>query len=175
MATDFKQSLIRVALLLPSLSPCSLAAQEIFNFKSGLACTDGRTHGWICHETTIIPITGQGKCVYNRKELPCTWYGFEFDYSGFEQSTELTCVVNTSHPADWGDPTEELEKNVTETTFSLSVPPGDGHFYNPQYSIFGGLRKKPHTDKRQLACSLNGEEAFRINYEFMYPAMPAQP
>ena len=117
--------LLATSLLIPSLVP----AVEISNFKSGLACTDGKTFGWICHETSDIYITGQGKCIYNKQEKPCTWHGFSFDYKEVTEETEITCTIETSKPTNPGNPEEVLGKGLHSSEYTLPVPLGDHTFF----------------------------------------------
>ncbi|MCW8856535.1 MAG: hypothetical protein OQJ95_04175 [Kangiella sp.] len=149
----------------------SVESVEITNFKAGLACTDGETFGWICHETNDIYITGQGKCVYNKQEKPCTWHGFSFDYTGVTEDTEISCNIETSVPSNLGNPKEEISKNQINSEFILEVPIGDGHFFNPQYSVLSFNDHSPIVVKR-TSCFVADKLLFEINKRHIYPSNP---
>ena len=142
---------------------------KITNFKSGLACTDGKTFGWICHETSRIYVTGQSKCIWNKEERPCTWYGFEFDYTGITEDTKILCSSTSSHPSNKGNPKEVLEENTTEDTYELPVRVGDGHFYNPQYSTLSVSEIDNNVVKQHTNCRIDGKKIFEFSFEFVFP------
>lgn len=149
----------------------SVESVEITNFKAGLACTDGETFGWICHETNDIYITGQGKCVYNKQEKPCTWHGFSFDYTGVTEETEIKCYINSSKPASLGNPKEEITKSQLISEFVLPLPIGEGRFYNPQYRIISYNDGDPNLIEN-TSCYSEGKLLFEINNRYIYPSNP---
>jgi len=71
---------VHIPLIFGLLAANPASATEVSDFRSGLVCDPGE-HGWICLRTEDIHLTGQGKCVYAKQEMPCTWYGFSFHYS----------------------------------------------------------------------------------------------
>lgn len=159
--------LLATSLLIPSLVP----AVEISNFKSGLACTDGKTFGWICHETSDIYITGQGKCIYNKQEKPCTWHGFSFDYKEVTEETEIKCTVKSSKPTNLGNPKEQISNNKLISEFILPVQIGEGHFFNPQYRILSYNDGDPNLIET-TSCFSEGKLIFEINNRYIYPSNP---
>jgi len=116
------------------LAPGILVADDkrnefrIENFRAGLNCSDHVRIGWICFETEEILVTGQDRCTYDKEEVMCTWYGFEFDYFGAGESTTIECVARSSVPVNIGNPSEVLNESVTESRYSFALEPGDGHF-----------------------------------------------
>lgn len=147
------------------------AALEIQNFKSGLVCPDpvkGIGSGWICFQAEEIPITGQGKCTYDGKENPCTWYGFEFDYRDAGKSERISCVTTSSRPIHYGDPDSANENGLTTLEWTFDLKPGSGRYYNPQYSVFSPQEEET-TVSDETVCSASGAVIFRQTFRATYP------
>lgn len=142
---------------------------EISNLRVGLVCAGaGSTGGSVCSETREIPITGQGKCVYNGEEHACTWYGFEFEYRNAQPGAELACVVTSNREADFGDPGGVRQENTNRFEFELTLERASGRFFNPQYTIFN-----PNVSGAQLeetVCSLDSRELFKFQWQLLHPA-----
>jgi hypothetical protein len=146
---------------------------KISNVRAGLVCTNGvptpGQTGWICHVTDLILETDQGTCVYDKKNEPCTWHGFEFDYSATTAGTKIQCAVHSSEPTDTGTPEGPTEKGVDSYSFELTLPDTKGHFFNPQYYLFS-----VHSSKRDLleetTCSYDGAVLFTIRFRFRFPS-----
>ncbi|WP_425411012.1 hypothetical protein [Hyphococcus sp.] len=151
----------------------SAHAIEITNFKSGLACVeknaDQSSPGWICHSTETIPITGQGLCVYNREEHPCTWYGFEFEYDNAGEDAKIKCALTSSREGTYGNPNEIEHEDVKNYEYQIELQPGSGKFFNPQYSIINYSKQGPKIKNENTVCSAGGIELFRFKFEFIYP------
>lgn len=149
-------------------------AVEIHNFKSGLVCpvqpnrnNEHRSGGWICFETETVNITGQGRCVFDGEEMPCTWYGYEFDYNSAAVDDEIACVSTSSESGDIGNP-EQIEKSdATTYQYSIKLEPGTGRYYNPQYSVFTRLGEPVVRD--ETICSVAGQELFRFQFQLIFP------
>lgn len=171
---------MRAILILALALPHYGQAVEVTNFRSGLACTntspeEGRS-GWICHPTEEVLVTDQGHCTYNGEDRLCTWMGFEFDYANAAEGTELACHASQSMPGDFGNPEERQLKDATEQAFSLPLPAGDGHFFNPQYFVFAV--RDPETALMEVRghCAHAGVELFQWTYLVRFPQLPsAQP
>lgn len=156
-----------ILLLLASCLVLSCAAEtlEVSNVKVGLACpAENPAQGSICSETTNIQITGQGTCIYDGEQHPCTWYGFEFEYANSEVGDEISCVVSTSHRANFGDPTGVSREDANRFEFSIPLEEGSGRYFNPQYTLF-------HPDlagaslTNETVCSFRSRELFRYRLE----------
>jgi len=156
--------------------PCY--AVEIQNFRSGLLCDVDEEFPigkvpirWICVETETIYITGQGRCTYDGRKEKCTWYGFEFDYSDAGEEDEITCASASSLPANIGTPTGVEENDVTAHEWSFTLPPGNGHYFNPQYSVAAASLDQQTSNDTETLCSVNGKELFRFRRTIIYPAL----
>ena len=150
------------------LASPNVFALEIKNFVSGYACTDGETFGWICHQSKDIYVTGQGSCIWNDEEKPCTWYGFEFDYSGNKNNESVECVYEMSKPVNEGNPDGVLEEDLNSGSFSLSLDE-EGHFYNPQYFVLVAKDKSEALIKSKTVCSVNREFLFEFGFDIHFP------
>lgn len=140
------------------------SATEVSDFRSGLICDPGQ-HGWICLRTEDVHLTGQGRCVYAKQEMPCTWYGFSFKYSGNKPGTLLECSYRSTVPSALGNPQEVLTEDDTEGSYSLPLEGTKGTFYNPQYTVFGIRGPGQAVDTITTRCSIEGREVanFRFN------------
>lgn len=159
---------------------CDASTQEfeISNFRFGKVCpyatdVDGANvrDGWVCFETDTIRITGQGRCTYAGRELPCTWYGFEFDYSGVPEGAKVSCVAKSDTPSNYGDPEAVRSEGVSEQRYEFDLPAGAGRFFNPQYSVFEATAGA--TIAENTVCSIDDHEVFRFNSRLVFPKQPA--
>ncbi len=165
--------------LVAALSSIDTAALEIDNFRAGLVCDlelelrDGRTMpvGWICVETETIQVTGQGRCIWAGEEKHCTWYGFEFDYTGATEEDEIVCKRTSTKPMTEGNPDGINKQGVTESEYTISVPPGDGHFFNPQYSLLSYFGPSGREASSETACFFEDEEVFRFRFNTIFPGV----
>ena len=153
----------------------SQAAVEVSNFRSGLACAGARTSeegaGWICQSTEEVLVTDQGTCVFNGTRKPCTWIGFEFDYKGAERGTKLQCVSETSAPVDAGNPGQLVAKDTSSQPYELELEPGSGHFFNPQYFVFGVRSKGRETLVNTGHCKSDGRIVFEFKFNIRFPTV----
>lgn len=153
-----------VASLIGLMAAVPGGAVEVSDFRSGLVCNPGDS-GWICLQTQDIQLTGQGRCTFDGEELPCTWYGFSFRYSGNKPGTRLECRYKQGMPAFMGNPAEVIAENATEGSFSVALEGTSGTFYNPQYTVFHVREPGQATDSISTSCSIEGKEvaSFRFN------------
>lgn len=158
-------------------APCY--AIDIQNLRSGLLCDiDAKlpvgdvSVSWICVETETIYVTGQGQCTYDGRKKKCTWYGFEFDYSDAGEGDKITCVSGSSLPVNIGTPRGVEEKDVTAHEWSFTVPPGNGHYFNPQYSVSNASPDQQTVNDTETLCSVDGKELYRFRRTIIYPALP---
>lgn len=166
--------LIASALALVLVSPAD--AVEISNFRAGLACTHSSPaqsgRGWICHVTEDIPVTDQGRCVFNGEEQPCTWYGFEFDYRDARAGDALQCVFSQSEPGTVGNPEGILAESATGQAFDLVLEETAGHVFNPQYHTF--VARPPGSAPLTIrgACSFEAKPVFEYTFHLRFPELP---
>ena len=141
-------------------------AVEIENFKSGLACTDGETFGWICHEVETVYVTGQSKCIYNDEAVPCTWHGFEFDYKGLEEGQSIECRVSSSLP--------KTGENPDESVYTLDIEGESGHFFNPQQVDLLTVDNSSDIEHEHTECYVGDKKIFEFKKSYVYPKSPEQ-
>ena len=162
---------IIVGIMISSIS-FSVSAFEISNFKSGLACSDENTIGWICFETDNILVTGQGTCVYGKEKIPCTWYGYEFEYTGNSAEVILNCEVKFPKPTTLGNPEGITHEDTDRVEFELEFPDTEGRFFNPLYiglndSVIGSEDQEIST-----TCLFQNEVIFEFTTKIIYPENP---
>jgi hypothetical protein len=162
-------------LLALAISLPSRAAVEVANFRSGLACTETSLtkagSGWICQPTEDVLITDQGVCVFNGAEEPCTWIGFEFDYKGAKKGNKLQCVSETSAPVDAGNPGQLIAKGTDTQPYELELTSESGHFFNPQYFVFGVRSRGRETLINTGRCMSDGQVVFEYRFNIRFPVM----
>ncbi len=159
-----------------TIAPCY--AVEIQNFRSGLLCEMDQESAvgdvsisWICLETETIYITGQGQCTYDGQAKKCTWYGYEFDYSNASEEDEITCVSTSSLPVNIGTPKGVDAEEVTVYEWSYTLPPGNGHHFNPQYSVAAAHLDRQSVNDEETVCSVDGKELYRFRFTIIFPAL----
>jgi hypothetical protein len=135
-----------------------------------LVCPNAESNvGWVCHEAKDIQITGQGQCVFDGDKVPCTWYGFSFNYTNARASDVIQCNYTMSQPATMGNPTGIVSHESNEGKYEFSVREGTGNFFNPQYSVFLIERKGRETQQHHTECRVNGKPVFSFDANFIYP------
>lgn len=149
-------------------------AVDIKNFKSGLVCPSRESgkigEGRICFETETVQITGQGKCIFNGQELPCTWFGFEFDYAAAEVGEQISCRSKSSFPINFGNPDGIVAEDTNAFEYVLDLEGSKGRFFNPQYAVFSATSPGGREKEEETICSSGSEELFRFKFRFIYPA-----
>lgn len=152
------------------------AALEVTNVKFGLVCSFAEpqqgVEGWVCHQTDDIFLTDQSRCVYDRTTMPCTWFGFEFDYTAQQERVKLQCLTETSHPKSSGNPSGVLAGDVTSSSFSLELERQKGHFFNPMYYIFA-VRPRDETKViEKITCKAGDTVIFQKKFNLHFPETP---
>jgi hypothetical protein len=140
----------------------------ITNLKYGLVCGPDYNRR-ICFQTSDIQITGEGRCVYNQQEIPCTWFGYSFDYKLPKDTVELDCEWSSTLPANLGNPIAELKENVSSYHYKIVLNRGESHFFNPQYSSVRADLGIVEVNKQQ--CSYNGEKLFEFTFRLHFPEL----
>ena len=125
----------------------------------------------ICFETNEIHINGQGLCraAGFSDPVPCTWYGYEFDYSGARPGEIITCKLTASMPGTYLNPREVVIEDSTSFEYEHALETPSGHVYNPQYSILqaGGPRGIILDD--ETVCFAGDNEVLRFRKRLIYP------
>jgi len=160
-----------IALL--SASPLPLAYGQdgtvtISNFKFGLVCGPDQNRR-ICFETKDIPLTNEGLCVYNRQQVPCTWYGFSFDYRLPSREVALQCEWTSSVPVNEGNPQGIREKGASGGRYEIVLRNDQQHFFNPQYITLAPVIVPRQVQQSTTSCSHMGRKLFDVAYQLRYP------
>ena len=170
--------IVTLIFVLVACFPGTGAAIEVSNFKSGLVCeVDVETPDadvpimWICFETETVYITGQGECIYARKEERCTWYGYEFEYSGAEDGDSIDCISSSTEPTNVGNPEEMTDEAATTSEWSIAVGPGRGRHFNPQYTVSTFAHDQDMPIHNETVCFVDGEEVFRFRFTIIIPGV----
>lgn len=141
----------------------------IRNLASGLlrrADTDRR----VCFQAEDVLITGEGRCTYDRRSVPCTWYGYSFEYELPKREATLECSWSSTDQANVGTPDAEGHTDVSQGHYELKLEGQHGFFFNPQYSVFPSQRK--HVGKVvqiRNSCSLEDRVGFEVVFKLRYP------
>jgi len=181
MIRDIGKTIGPILLTLLSATACSAAPDEsnveVTNVKSGLMCLYNfdekgqyKYDARVCFKTEDIPITGQGRCVFNGENKLCTWYGFEFDYNNkTDAAIPLTCHFTSTSKDVIGNP--EGIKEDDFSSYDIMLEPGIHHFSNPQYTLF---RYAPleESSVNVNKCEVEGREVFKTRFNMILPAEP---
>lgn len=152
-------------------------AVEIDNVRSGLVCGTNEeaepirqpVPARVCYQTEEVYITGQATCELNGKSIPCTWYGFEFDYSGLAEDEIITCRSQGEFLSSFGDPQQIIASDVIDFEYTLGVPKGDGHFFNPQYTAFMYRPVGFGREETRTTCYSGETELFSFDQTLILP------
>lgn len=110
--------------------------------------------------------------MYAKQEMPCTWYGFSFQYSGNKPGTLLECKYRSVLPSALGNPKEVLMEDATEGSYSLPLDGTHGTFYNPQYTILGFRDPGQAVDTVTTRCSIEGKEVANFRFNIITAEIP---
>ena len=148
-----------------------LSPIEISNLKIGNVCFKDNTgkDGNICRETNEIFVAGDNTCYFSGREMPCTWYGFEFDYNNPKNINSMSCLFESNRPYTSGNPNEIRAEETYSDAIDIPLEPGKNRFFNPQFVglSYGeeGRNKTVHT----TTCSIEGIELFTFELTIVYP------
>ena len=157
-----------ITIILTLLSTQSFAF-EISNFKSGLACTDGVSFAWICHELEDIYVSGQSSCTFNKEKIPCTWHGFSFDYKNYDKSKKINCQLTSSKQIQLGNPEGKRDQKASVSTYDFELKDENGYFINPQYVGLSQVDIQNSIQSSHTSCSYDGKEVFEFSKQFHFP------
>jgi hypothetical protein len=144
-------------------------ALEISNFKSGLACTDGKTFGWICHLSKEIYVTGQSQCEWSGENKPCTWYGFEFSYKNYKLGTDINCEYKSSEPTTEGNFDGVRSEDAKSGKYSFQLEKEEGHFFNPQFTLLAVRDNDKSVIINNTICKYEDEVIFSYDINTHFP------
>lgn len=149
---------------------------KISNFKFGLACSgelssDNRSRpSHICHESKDVFVTGQGQCLAEGDWVPCTWYGFEFDYLAASAQTRIECVVSYRNPQNFVNVEESVAEDTRTFTYSIELAGKRGRHFQAQYSIFSYRRPEVVAAESRTVCRYNELVLFEFDDIVHFPA-----
>jgi len=150
-------------------------ALEISHLKTGLACvkttTRSDTDGWICQPMKDIYIVDQGTCVYDKKEVPCTWTGIEFDYADAKLGTRLACVTTSSMPDRLGNPDSSAKQAAKSNFYQLNLKGSSGHRFEAQYIVFALHDQKTSEVLEQTNCAADGKTVISYTQILHFPSL----
>ncbi len=140
----------------------------ISNLRYGPVCGPNNAQT-ICGQTSDISVTGDGRCIYDHREIACTWYAYSFDYAPLAGPVTLDCTYNASVPGDIGNPEGVQSKHSTGTPYQFQLD-NSGHLFHSQY--MGWVPGAPDDDIKQ-ACFYKGEKLFDVEFRLHFPPSAA--
>ena len=150
--------LVTLALAAAILAGCASQRSgqfEIANLKYGTIC--GTAYQDVCTQTADIAIDGKGLCIYDHQDVPCTWYGFSFDYDSRFDGIVIDCDATTDYKIDVGNPQGIIQKDATDQRYQAQLH--DGRYVNPQYALYVPFDGVRHLTE---SCSYQGQQLFRF-------------
>jgi hypothetical protein len=139
----------------------------ISNLRYGPVCGPNNAQT-ICSQTSDISVTGDGRCIYDHREIACTWYAFSFDYAPLAGPVALDCTYNASMPGDIGNPEGVQSKHSTGAPYQIQLD-NSGHLFHSQY--MGWVGETPDDDIKQ-ACFYKGEKLFDVEFRLHFQPVP---
>lgn len=158
-----------IVLLMTLASPLALSLQ-IQDFKFGPMCgINAEEMGWVCFEQNDIYITGQSSCNIRNNLNKCTWYGFQFDYTGYERGAKIMCSFEQGTKTEIVNLKGKDYKAMSTGTFELELKSDSGSFINPQYSLLRIALPKNQINETKVNCNYKGKHAFGYKYKTIFP------
>lgn len=165
--------LLYLLTLASCLGGCSALRVEQSGFRvtslsQGLMRADGSGAPEIYRVGEQFTYHPNGTCVAVGQKIDCMWHGFSLGYEARDDSTELSCISESSQSLDYVNPTEH-HGNMPKRAWTLTLSGKTGRFTNPQY-----IRLRPGTElTSSTRCSFQGTEVFRSEFLFTAPLPPA--
>ncbi len=152
-----------LALCAAILSGCATepGPLAISDLRYGTMCEPPYMH--VCSDTTDIAIDGTGRCMYDRKEVACNWYGFSFNYTPREASFKISCDMQMDFTSDMGNPSGVVSKDASSFHYDIDIH--GGRFFNPQYKVY---RKFDGVQSITETCAYKGSKLFAFTFHFRY-------
>jgi len=140
------------------------AAPVVKNYKFGLVCgaSDNRR---VCFETNVIQITNESRCVYDRRVIACTWFGFSFDYEALDDVT-INCEDVADKPLPSGNPNGVVDASTDRFKYDLTLKKGSHHFFLAKY--MSGEQGEGMPSQNQDACSFEGRVLFSTQFKLEF-------
>lgn len=116
----------------------ALDTLEVSGLRSGPVCNAGAgkvgraPSDSICPSRSVL-MRGKDTCVFDGNEIPCTWWGFEFDYRNAVVGVPLVCVWVRSLPGTEGNYEGVRSSNATTDTIAIHFPADSGHLFHPGF------------------------------------------
>lgn len=147
-----------LALLLASCAGAPPPARfAIGNLQYGPLC--GSPEGEkVCTQSSDVEITGKGRCVYDKREIPCTWYGFSFDYAP-KEGVEIDCDMVMDRTTNMGNPQGIVAKDASSMHYQIDLRGEGGHHVQAQYAGSEGFKG---VEQIKQICSYEGEKLFEV-------------
>ncbi len=145
------------------------AAPSLSNVRSGRICFDADGAKRVCEETVDITVDGRDQCQFNRRPVPCTWFGSEFDYEGFDPNIPIRCTWVRSRPADEGNSKGIRRRQATTGTTEFRLPGVCGHFVSAGFQNYvKPLEGRNEAVSARFNCSYDGKPLFDVEYRFHF-------
>jgi hypothetical protein len=123
----------------------------------------------VCEEGLDIKIDGRDTCRFDRKTVPCNWFGSEFDYEGIDPNIPIRCTWVRSRPANEGNWEGIRRRQATTGTTELRLPGVCGHFVS---AGFQNHATPPGGGSAVVTvrfnCSYDGKPLFDVEYRFHF-------
>ena len=162
-----------VIVSLGASGPASVLAGDqviIKNLARGLVCGATAAERHICFETDTIQVTNESTCVFSGRRIPCTWYGFSFDYDLPAETVKLQCTWSSTEQVNDGDIKAEHQVGAKQGTYELELKSTDRHFFNAQYVSASTAREKlGQVTRTRQACSYQGTKLFELSFSLRHP------
>ncbi|WP_187805847.1 hypothetical protein [Aquipseudomonas alcaligenes] len=113
----------------------------------------------IYKENEELTYKANGICIFNNKAIPCMWYGYLLEYDSFGRDVNLICNDHQDSPTDFGNPSELIEKNAKEFSYTIPLKGTERTFINLQYTSAGGTNK---ITRSATTCSVDGKPVLKF-------------
>lgn len=147
---------------------------EVTGFRSGPVCGAGAGEVGRAPSDSICPsrsvlMRGKDTCVYDGAEVPCTWWGFEFDYRHAVPNLPMVCIWERSVPSDEGNYAGVRSRNISVDTIAIHFPADSGHLFHPGFdTVPRDLNVRWAEVRLTIGCSYRTQRLFTANYRMIF-------
>jgi len=147
---------------------------QVSGLRSGPVCNAGAGEVGRAPSDSICPsrsvlMRGKDTCVYDSKEVPCTWWGFAFDYRNAVPSVPMVCIWERSVPSNEGNYQGVRSRNISIDTITIAFPADSGYLFHPGFDVVPrDLTVSWAAVQLTIACTYRERPLFTANYRMIF-------
>ena len=130
---------------------------------AGNVCIEDDKPTAVCGAAEFIDIVGENMCEWSENiDYPCTYYGYEFNYSGGEAGQLITCDTHRSTETIFGPRTEQVTGPMT-ARYTMELESDTGRIFRTPYNTYAPVGE-PIYIREMHRCSYAGTLLYQVHW-----------